>query len=99
MTTLAGIAEWVRLRAAWLNQVLPNPRERFLCAATYSNVLRALDAQHVAQVLGDLLTRVGAMRRDGEPVRSGARAREEEIQGHVALDGKTRQRTLGLPPN
>lgn len=29
MTTLAGIAEWVRLRAGWLNQVLPNPRESF----------------------------------------------------------------------
>ena len=28
MTTLAGIAEWVRLRAAWLNQVLPNPHLR-----------------------------------------------------------------------
>ena len=45
MTTLAGIAEWVRLRAGWLNQVLPNPRESFPCAATYSNVLRALDAK------------------------------------------------------
>src|SRR6266568_4453634 len=45
MTTLAGIAEWVRLRAAWLNQVLPNPRESFPCAATYSNVLRAVDAK------------------------------------------------------
>src|SRR6266566_3658331 len=45
MTTLAGIAQWVRLRAQWLNQVLPNSRESFPCAATYSNVLRALDAQ------------------------------------------------------
>ena len=45
MTTRAGIAEWVRLRAEWLNQVLPNPRESFPCAATYSNVLRALDAK------------------------------------------------------
>src|SRR6266436_4326478 len=66
MTTLAGIAEWVRLRAAWLNQVLPNPRESFPCAATYCNVLRALDAQQVTQVLNDLLTRLGALKRDGE---------------------------------
>jgi hypothetical protein len=54
MTTLAGIAEWVRLRAAWLNQVLPNPRESFPCAATYSNVLRAFAAQQVTQVRGAL---------------------------------------------
>src|SRR5436305_1545546 len=45
MTSLAGIAEWVRLRAGWLNEVLPNPRESFPCAATYSNVVRALDAK------------------------------------------------------
>src|SRR5437763_14389860 len=45
MTSLAGIAEWVRLRADWLNEVLPNPRETFPCAATYSNVLRAVDAK------------------------------------------------------
>jgi hypothetical protein len=45
MTSLAGIAEWVRLRADWLNEVLPNPRETFPCAATYSNVVRAVDAK------------------------------------------------------
>ena len=36
MTTLAAIADWVRLRADWLNQVLPNPRKSFPCAATVS---------------------------------------------------------------
>jgi DDE_Tnp_1-associated len=49
MTTLAGIAEWVRLRAQWLNQVLPHPQESFPCAATYSNVLRTLEAEQVRQ--------------------------------------------------
>ncbi len=29
MTTLAGIAEWVRWRAGWLSQVLPNSRKSF----------------------------------------------------------------------
>src|SRR5436190_18834016 len=92
MTTLAGIAEWVRLRAAWLNQVLSNPHESFPCAATYSNVLRALDAQQVTQILNDLLTRVGAMHRGGEhPHRRGGQAKQE----HVALDGKTLRGTLG----
>src|SRR5438045_9208388 len=42
MTTLAGIAEWVRLRAGWLSQVLPVGRKSFPCAATYSNVLRTV---------------------------------------------------------
>jgi hypothetical protein len=94
MTSLAGIAEWVRLRAVWLNQVLPNPYQSFPCAATYSTVLRALEAQQVRQVLNDLLTRVGAMRREGEhpgPVEGAA----EEAQVHVALDGKTLRGTLG----
>ena len=95
MTTLAGIAEWVRLRAAWLNQVLPNPRESFPCAATYSNVLRALDAQQVTQVLNDLLTRVGAMQRADEHLQPVGGAAEGEQQVHVALDGKTLRGTLG----
>ena len=96
MTSLAGIAEWVRLRAGWLNQVLPNPYQSFPCAATYSNVLRALDAQQVRQVLNDLLTRVGAMKREREQVHAGAGAVEEGVQDHVALDGKTLRGTLGL---
>ncbi len=54
-----------------------------------------MDAQHVRQVLGDLLTRVGAMRREGEQVCAGAGAVEQEVQTHVALDGKTRRGTLG----
>lgn len=95
MTTLAGITEWVRLRAAWLNQVLPNPRESFPCAATYSNVLRALDAQQVTQVLNDLLTRVGAMKGDGEHPVGVWGAAEGEQQVHLALDGKTLRGTLG----
>ena len=49
--------------------------------STYSNVLRALDAQQVTQVLNDLLTRVGAMRREGEHARPGGGAVEEEGQG------------------
>jgi hypothetical protein len=95
MTSLAGIAEWVRLRAGWLTQVLPNARGSFPCAATYSHVVRAVDAQQVTQVLNELLTRVAAMRREGEHGRAGAGALQQEGQGHVALDGKTLRGTLG----
>src|SRR6266699_6722217 len=43
MTTPLAIAEWVRLRAEWLSSVLPITRKTFPCAATYSNVLRAVE--------------------------------------------------------
>jgi predicted transposase YbfD/YdcC len=95
MTSLAGIAEWVRLRAGWLNEVLPNPRESFPCAATYSNVVRAVDAQQVRQVMNDLLTRVGAMKRCADNVRREDKPAEREKHVHVALDGKTLRGTLG----
>lgn len=38
MTTQAAIAEWVRLRAGWLSQVLACTHKSFPCAATYGNV-------------------------------------------------------------
>ncbi len=95
LAKVAGIAEWVRLRAGWLSKVLPHARGSFPCAATYSNVLRAVDAQQVTQVLGDMLTRVGTMRREGGHVRAGVGAIAEQVQDHVALDGKTLRGTLG----
>lgn len=76
-TTLQAISEWIRLRAAWFQEVLPGVRATFPCAATYSNVLRAVDAEQVNEVLMALLTRVRA------------EERKEGEQTHVALDGKT----------
>lgn len=76
-TTLQAIAEWIRFRSTWLQEVLPDTRAAFPCAATYSNVLRTVDPAQVNQVLMDLLTRVRAEKRlSGE-------------QMHVVLDGKT----------
>src|SRR6266699_5463665 len=66
MTTPRAIAEWVRLRAGWLRKVLPVTRQHFLCAATYSNVLQTLDAEQVNEVVTQVLTRVGAMKRCGD---------------------------------
>jgi hypothetical protein len=94
MSTPAAIAEWVRLRADWLRQVLPMARQTFPCASTYSNVLRALDAEQVNQVLAQLLTRVRASQRCGEePSRLLGQAQHEQPT-HLALDGKTRRGTL-----
>jgi len=76
-TTLQGIAEWIRLRGQWLQEVLPGVRGSFPCPATYSNVLRAIDSEELNQALMSLLTRARAQtRKPGE-------------QQHVALDGKT----------
>jgi predicted transposase YbfD/YdcC len=95
MTSLAGIAEWVRLRGEWLSEVLPGTPKRFACAATYSHVLRALDAEQVNQVLTQLLTRVEASQHcEEEPSRLLGQPERQE-QEHVALDGKTLRGTLG----
>ena len=76
-TTLQAIAEWIRLRGGWLQEMLPGVRATFPCAATYSNVLRVVDPEQVNEVVMSLLTRVRASQREpGE-------------QEHVALDGKT----------
>ncbi len=95
MTTPLAIAEWVRLRAKWLREVLPTTRESFPCAATYSNVLRAVNAEQVNQVLMQALTRVRAAERCGEEPSclAGQAQREEHV--HVVLDGKTLRGTLG----
>jgi DDE_Tnp_1-associated len=95
MTTPRAIAQWVRLRAGWLRKVLPVRRESFPCAATYSNVLQALDAEQVNVVVTQLLTRVGAMKRCGEEPSRLAGQAEREQHVHVALDGKTLCGTLG----
>ncbi|WP_371873847.1 transposase family protein [Dictyobacter arantiisoli] len=75
-TTLQAISEWIRLRSTWLQQVLPETRATFPCAATHSNVLRGVDQAQVNQVLMDLLTRV----------RTEKRTIKEQM--HVVLDRK-----------
>ena len=76
-TTLQAITEWIRLRADWLQEMLPGVGASFPCAATYSNVLRAVDPEQVNAILMSLLTRVQAPER------------EQGQQQHLAVDGKT----------
>lgn len=82
-TTLQAISEWIRLRGDWLQETLAGIRPSFPCAATYSNILRAVDPEQVYHVLMALLTRMRA------------ETRTEGEQEHVALDGKTLRGTLG----
>jgi hypothetical protein len=95
MTSLAGIAEWVRLRADWLKAVLPLPRASLPCASTYGNVLRTVEVEEMTRLLADWLTRLDATRHCGEePSRLllQPEARAQHIQ--VVLDGKTLRGTL-----
>lgn len=98
MTTPGAIAEWVRLRGAWLRTVLPVTRNTFPCASTYSNVLRAVDAEQVNQVLTQALTRLRATERCGEEPSRLVGQIEREEHMHVALDGKALRGTLGHEP-
>lgn len=95
MTTPEAIADWVQLRAEWLKQVLPMPREHFPCTSTYRNILRVLDAGQVNQVLSQLLIRAAAAKRCGEESSRLVGQAEREEHVHVALDGKTLRGTLG----
>ncbi len=95
MTNPAAIAEWVRLRAGWLRQVLPVSREEFPCASTYSNGLRTLNAEQVNQVLAQVLTRVAATQCCGDDPGRLPEQAEREAHVPVALDGKTLRGTLG----
>jgi predicted transposase YbfD/YdcC len=96
MTTLAAIAEWVRWRADWLRQVLPDARQRFPCGATYSNVLRLVDEQELTTLLASWLTRLSAERRCGaEPSRLLIQPQAHDHHAQVVLDGKTLRGTLG----
>lgn len=95
MTSLLAIAEWVRLRAGWLSKVLPTSRKTFPCAATYSNVLRSLQAEEVTHVMHQWLNHISMMQRCAdEPSRLVGQAQKQD-HVHVALDGKTLRGTQG----
>lgn len=95
MKTPAAIAEWVRHRAVQLRKMLSWKRAGFLCASTYSNVLRRLDAQQLKQILADLLLGAEAsLRCEEEPSRV-VGDEQGQKHTHLALDGKTLRGTFG----
>lgn len=54
-TTLCSTSQWVRLRGDWLAEQLQLSRTTFPCAATYSNVLKRVDAQEVTLLIQQCL--------------------------------------------
>lgn len=95
MTTPEAIAEWVRLRADWLREVLPITSKHFPCACTYRNVFRVLDAEHLNGVLSQVLIRAAASHRCAQEPSRLVGQPEAQMHEHVALDGKTLRGTLG----
>lgn len=94
MTSLQGIAEWVATVGDGCDRSCRSSRRTCRVQPRDRNVLRAVDADEVRAVLGDLLTRVGAVSRCGEEPSQEARQEEREKHVHVALDGKTLRGTL-----
>lgn len=89
-TTLSGIAQWGRLRAAWLCPLLQVPRSSLPCANTYTDLCAKLDLADLNRRLAQFFvpplpplphgTDVVALPDPLPTVRA---------QRHLALDGKT----------
>ena len=94
MKTMAGVAEWVQLRAEWLSGVLGWGGMRFPCANTYRYLCEHIDVVELNQLLGAFFAQLYAslLPSDGREVkRSQAVPAEVEESGprHLAVDGKS----------
>src|SRR5438067_12292232 len=94
-TSLSGVAQWVRERKEFLAQVLQLSSTRFPCVATYSNILRQVDAEELTSVIYHFFTQQESKQRCGnEPSRLLSQPGREH-KAHLALDGKMLRGTLG----
>lgn len=85
-TSLSGIAEWVRLRAALWQACLPLRRLTLPCANTYRYVCEHLDVAQLNALLATALCDQPPEAAGQEPDAHGAEA-PPEVR-HLALDGK-----------
>lgn len=94
MKTIAGVAEWVQLRAEWLGSLLGWSRLRFPCANTYRYLCEHIDVAELNQVLGAFFAQLYASLlpsgegevRESWTVPDGI---EHAAPRHLALDGKS----------
>src|SRR5205823_1114268 len=93
-TSLSGVAQWVRERKEDLAQALQLPGTRFPCVATYSNVLRQVDAEELTTVIYHFFTQLESKQRCGsEPSRLLTQpGREHKV--HLAEDSQNLARHL-----
>lgn len=83
--TVSGIAQWVRLRAAWVREQLPFKDERLPCANTYQYVCDHVAVDELNQYLGELFVSAEPRRATTNPV--GTTAAASVV--HLAVDGKS----------
>ncbi len=94
-TTVSGIAQWARLRTAWLSAVFGLPRPCLPCATTYTVVSSKVDLAELNAVLADALVSPLPAFPDPPPPPplAGPRGRR-----HLARDGKTLRGTRCQSP-
>lgn len=94
-SSLSGVTQWGRERKDLLIHRLHLPEgTRFPCVATYSDVLRHVDAEELTTVIYHFFTQQETKKRCGsEPSRLLKQTGREE-KAHLALDGKTLRGTL-----
>jgi predicted transposase YbfD/YdcC len=81
--TVSGIAEWVRLRGAWVQSQLPFKDARLPCANTYAYVCDHVDVTELNQCLGELFAPSPTVSVKGPP------PKETPAVVHLAVDGKS----------
>ena len=88
--TMSGIAQWARLRLAWLKEELPLKGEQLPCANTYQYICDHIDAEELNTKLGEFFASQSAS------VGRGPAQKAETV--HLALDGKSLRgsRRMGL---
>jgi hypothetical protein len=82
--SLSGIAQWVRLRAAWIRAHLPLKRSSLPCANTYRYVCEHLDGAELNCVLA-----AGFLPAAEEPHATPPVAAEQHGARQLAVDGKS----------
>lgn len=93
-TSLSGVADWARERKDWLAQALGLPGTRFPCMATYSYVLRHVEAEEVTALMAQFFTRRESEQRCGNEPSRLLHQEGKQHKAHTALDGKTMRGTL-----
>jgi hypothetical protein len=85
-TKVSGIAQWARLRASWLSQVLPLRSEKLPCANTYQYVCDHIDQQVLESEVEAFMAEssVPPLRgEEGSTHRSRLRSKDEAPAGHL----------------
>jgi predicted transposase YbfD/YdcC len=89
-TSLSGIAQWGRLRAAWLCPLLHVPRASLPCANTYTTLCAKLDLADLNRRLAQFFVPpLPPLPQPPEALPSPEVLPTVRAQRHLALDGKT----------